>query len=293
MISSLKIKTLGLCLIAVLATGAAGVSSAFAAHNPEFRWCQEREKGKFTDNECSKEGTGKWELLGKLNIETVGLAAKAAGSQKFTLTVSGVKITVTCKTVKLREGRIFGGEGEGGKNGGAGEGAIVFEECELEGATGCAVEEKKIETAPLLSNLAFETQEAAEKHVQEIGGVSRAVIWVRPKLETESKVQVFVPKFTIAGSPCVIKGTYEIITQQNPSHDCCLGRKLGRPEFEHAEAHEVEFGSTHKTFWLNEEKPTEWTVAELKLRATGSPEVKWEGKLAFTLEGKDHWWEVE
>ncbi|HWX45380.1 MAG TPA: hypothetical protein VNY52_08660 [Solirubrobacteraceae bacterium] len=278
----------------MLAIGAANASSALAAiHNPEFRWCQERPEGKFENSECSKEGKGKWELLGKLNTETEVVEGKTVATQRFSLTIGGSKVAVICKAVKLREGKIFGGEGEKGNGwGGAGEGVVVFEECSLEGAECTVGESGKFETTPLSMNLVFASKEAADKEVQEIGEKSQALIWVRPKLEKETGVQIFVKSLVLGGSKCAIKGTFQIETEQNShSHDCCLGKKLGRPETEHTETHEVEFTPKTTVFWANEkEKAIEWQVNELKVK--GAEEVRWEGKTLFALKGKDHWWEV-
>jgi hypothetical protein len=109
-----RIRTLGLCLVAVFAIGAVAAASASAAASPTFKACVKAAKvgksyvGKFTSKECtaaSKVGTGgKYEL------------AEVESGTPFTSKSKATTLTVEGKVVKCKKdkgtGQILAPEAE-------------------------------------------------------------------------------------------------------------------------------------------------------------------------------------
>jgi hypothetical protein len=294
MTKSQKAAILGLCLLSTFAMSAAGGSPAFAAHNPEFRWCQEAKEGKFENSECTKAGGGKWEVFGHLTTESEGLEAEASSTQKFKIEEGGKKFTISCKALKLNEGKVSGGEFEAEKLGGTSEGKLAYEECEVEGSPHCDINEGesgkgRFETELLFSSLAFATKEAAEKEKLEIKEESQALLWLRPKIVKAEGEQVFAKRISLTPAADCPLGEVDFVTfQHKEGSDSEPGLELTAPEA-HAISREVEF-SSKRVFWTNEKgAPTERKTSGLKTGGGGT--VGYEGKITFKLTSKARWWE--
>jgi hypothetical protein len=118
----MRLRILGLALVAVFAVTAVAASSASAAKNGPHWWgCEEVASGKFLDSECSMAGAGKWEKKELLAGEKRAITFTSGETKLVTKAA-----TILCKKDK-GTGEIIGGWP------GIDKAAIEFEECEVEG----------------------------------------------------------------------------------------------------------------------------------------------------------------
>jgi len=126
----MRLRILGLALVAVFAMSAVAVSSASAAKNGPHWWvCEKDATGLFSNSECSKSGTG-WESKELLGGETRKISF-TSGETKLK-TASDL---IVCKKDK-GTGEIIGGWP------GTDKATIIFEECKVTKPTSCEVKSK-------------------------------------------------------------------------------------------------------------------------------------------------------
>jgi hypothetical protein len=125
-----RIRMIGLALVAVFAMGAVAASSASAAKNGPHWWvCEKQTGGKFENSECSKEGASKtWESKELLGGET----------RKISFTSGVTKLKTAADLIECKKdkgtGEIIGGWP------GTDKATITFEECKVvKPALGCEV----------------------------------------------------------------------------------------------------------------------------------------------------------
>jgi hypothetical protein len=195
-----SIKMTGLCLAAVFAFGAIGVSQSFAAstNNPQ------------------------WEVASKIlgEGESKPVVAKANGAQKLKAT----GITISCASLKVENANIKGSKAP---NPGTDEEVIVYEECEVEGKPNCEINKEKskvakIKTVLLKSTLAFQTKVAAEAES------APTVTVFEPKEGTKFTT------FELTGIECLAQGVISVEGQvacENPKGQEQLAKhELNCPE---------------------------------------------------------------
>jgi len=124
-----RIRTIGLCLVAVLAASALATATASAAEGPpQFRACVKAAKvgktyiGKYTSKECTT--ASEVETGGKYEREEVESVPFTSKSKAVTFTVAGK--VVKCKK-SVDSGEILSGEAE--------RVTIKFEKCGVNGST--------------------------------------------------------------------------------------------------------------------------------------------------------------
>lgn len=269
-----RIRITGLALAAVFATSAVATPTAFAKseNNPQWQVCEKHTGSgtKYTDSACSKPSTtGEYEdkILGE--GESRGIEAEANGAQK--LHVSGSPAaTIKCTALKLKpEAKILGGQLF---NEATDEETIVFEKCEVEGYSGCKINNEapgsaKITTSLLLSWLDFETKKAAE--YEEAPTITRFA-----PMNSEG------PFATVElNGSCPWTGKFEIrgeVAVKNLNGAVCLG------------THELEAPEPPiKEYWRNEGMASvRWELNALKFGASSASYV---GKIKVKLENKQDW----
>jgi len=160
----LRAKTLGLALVAVFAMGAVGVLSASAApgekNGPHWWVCKKSEKGKFSNSECSKEGTG-WESKELLKGENRPIKFTSGETKLITKAH-----TIVCKKDN-GTGEIIGGWP------GTDKAKIKFEECE-EPALKCKVKNEGQKTEGVIevavnTELVYFTEKAGNEEKPPLG----------------------------------------------------------------------------------------------------------------------------
>jgi hypothetical protein len=153
---------LGLCLAVVLVLVAAvATASASAAENALWTTCEESKEGKgvhWEDSLCTKESaTGKFAIQELTEAKQTRLMKiKAKGAQKLDIG-GGSGDLITCSKLKSNEAAdIIGGAP------GKAEGILEYEGCTVEEHAECKVNEGKVTTNPLTSELVYVSEEAAK-----------------------------------------------------------------------------------------------------------------------------------
>lgn len=175
----IRIRTIGLALMAVFAMGAVMASAASAA-NPTWG--------------VEEAGVAK-EL--KVSTETRTVEGKANGTQKLNIGGS-FGSTIACKSFKVSSAKIIGGEP------GTDQEIIEYGECEVEGKPNCEINGKKAKVATITTNLltsklVFRTKKAAEEGNAELTDTL---------FEPKSPEKVFVS--VVLSGTCPLTGTFPV-----------------------------------------------------------------------------------
>ncbi len=142
-----RLRYIGLCLIAAIALGAGGATSAFAAA-PEVGRCVSHSGGKYTNNVCTKPAKGK--KVGSFEWESGAIKKKFTGTGGVGTLETIHAVKVTCKT-ETSDGEFTSPKAVGNI-------AVVFTGCESVGFT-CETSgsaEGEIATNPLAGTLVWE-----------------------------------------------------------------------------------------------------------------------------------------
>jgi hypothetical protein len=272
----IRVRTLGLALVAVFAMGAVAASSASAAstNNPQWRYCHNvgAGKGLFTNASCTTSGTGEFELATLGAGESKEITAVQNGVQK--LNVGGeFGATIECSKLKVAAGaKILGSTAPAA---GTDEEVIVYEECKVVGKPLCKINgeesgKAKIKTELLKSTLVFETKAAAEAEKPP------TLTLFEPKTAANFVVLKLTGTCPPGGETFEIKG--QVAVKDLPA--------TGEP---HLETNELEAPAVAiKEYFINKGGVTEKkAVTPLKF---GLFSATYEGKARITLVSKEFWW---
>jgi hypothetical protein len=278
----LRIRMIGLALVAVFALSAVAASAALATstNNPEWGvdianggTCTKvstGQTGAFENSTCT---TAKATLNGFEELlasgKSVEIVAKANGSQKLVTSLT----TIVCKAFKVAKGAVIVGSAEPAA--GTNEEIIEYEECEVEGKPKCEINKMAagkatITTVLLKSTLVFDSKAEAEK-------------------EESSTYTLFEPKSGTKFVEFELSGTCPATGKIGVEGQVAVENVKGS---EHLVTHELNAPSTAiKVYWINKAGKTEEVkVKELKLEGIIKLPATYVGKAQVELKSKSDWW---